>query len=186
LILASASPQRRAILQALGVEFVVRPSSVAEIDEGPATVVARENALRKALAARGSEEEWVLGVDTVVCLDLELWGKPPNEEAARETLHRLAGQTHSVVSGFAFVGPDGVMAGDDTTLVEFRSLSDEEIDWYVGCGEWEGRAGGYAIQGRGGALVRRVEGDYLNVVGLPVSALLDAGVLQLGSALGGG
>jgi septum formation protein len=167
-------------LEALGVEFTVRPASVVEVDEGPAAVVARENALRKALAVRGSEEELVLGVDTVVCLDLELWGKPPNAEAARETLRHLAGRTHEVVSGFAVAGPDGVIAGDDTTLVEFRSLSDAEIDWYVGSGEWEGRAGGYAIQGRGGALVRRIEGDYLNVVGLPVAALVDAGVLQLG------
>jgi septum formation protein len=168
-------------LEALGVEFVVRPADVVEVDEGPAAVVARENALRKALGARGGEEERVLGVDTVVALDLELWGKPPNEEAARSTLRHLSGRVHEVTSGFALVGPEGVEAGDATTLVEFRSLSDAEIDWYIASGEWEGRAGGYAIQGRGGALVRRVDGDYLNVVGLPVSALIDANVLQLGS-----
>ena len=163
------------------MEFEVRPASVVEVDEGPAAVVARENALRKAIAARSGEDERVLGVDTVVCLDLELWGKPPNPDAARETLRHLSGQVHQVVSGFALTGPDGVLAGDDTTLVEFRPLSDAEIDWYLASGEWEGRAGGYAIQGRGGALVRRIEGDYLNVVGLPVAALLEANVLQLGT-----
>jgi septum formation protein len=177
LVLASGSPQRRAILEALGVQFEVRVSSVEEADEGPGAVVARENALRKALAVQGSAEEVVLGVDTVVATDLELWGKPPNADAAAETLRGLSGRTHSVISGFALVGPEGVLAGDDTTLVAFRELDEATIAWYVASGEWEGRAGGYAIQGRGGALVRRIEGDYLNVVGLPVAALLDAGVL---------
>ncbi|MFL5843230.1 MAG: Maf family protein [Solirubrobacteraceae bacterium] len=177
MILASASPQRRAILASLGVAFEVRPSDVDEIDEGPPVVVARENALRKAVAVHGTEGGVVLGVDTVVALGLELWGKPSSTDAAAETLRRLSGQTHQVVSGFALVAADGsVTAGDDTTLVTFRELDEATIAWYLGCGEWEGRAGGYAIQGRGGALVRRIEGDYLNVVGLPVGALLDAGV----------
>ena len=184
MILASASPQRRAILEALGVAFDTRPTSVQEVDEGPAAVVARENALRKVVAARQADDELILGVDTVVALDLELWGKPPNEEAARETLRHLAGRTHEVISGYAYAGPEGVEAGDATTLVEFRPLTDAEIDWYVASGEWEDRAGGYAIQGSGGALVRRIDGEYLNVVGLPVAALLDAGILDLGSAGG--
>jgi septum formation protein len=180
LVLASGSPQRRAILESLGVDFEVRVSDVAEDDEGPAAVVARENALRKALAVR-REGETVLGVDTVVATGLELWGKPPNADAAAETLRRLAGRTHEVVSGFALVNGDGVRAGDDMTLVTFRRLDEAMIDWYVATGEWEGRAGGYAIQGAGGALVRRIDGDYLNVVGLPVGALVDSGVLPLGS-----
>lgn len=167
---------------ALGVEFEARSPSVVELDEGPPAVVARENALRKALAVQGGD---VLGVDTIVATDLELWGKPPNAAAARETLRRLAGRTHEVVSGFAMVAADGtVTAGEDTSRVTFRELDDAEIDWYVASGEWEGRAGGYAIQGRGGALVRRIEGDYLNVVGLPVGALLDAGILSLGGESG--
>jgi len=179
LVLASGSPQRKAILEALGVDFEVRVSDVAEGDEGPAAVVARENALRKALAVR-SAGETVLGVDTVVATGLELWGKPPNGDAAAATLRGLAGRTHEVVSGFALVDDDGVRAGDDTTLVTFRELTEEQVAWYVATGEWEGRAGGYAIQGAGGALVRRIDGDYLNVVGLPVGALLDAGALPLG------
>jgi len=182
LVLASGSPQRRAILEALGIDFEVRVSSAEETDDGPAAVVARENALRKALGVERAAGEVVLGVDTVVATDLELWGKPPNEDAARETLRRLAGRTHAVVSGFALAGDEGVLAGDDTTLVTFRELDDAMIEWYVASREWEGRAGGYAIQGRGGALVRRIEGDYLNVVGLPVAALLDAGALPAPSS----
>jgi septum formation protein len=177
LILASGSPQRRAILTALGVEFDVVVPNVEELDSGPPTVVARENALRKALAVQGAEGGPVLGVDTVVATDLELWGKPPDAEAAAATLRGLSGRTHSVVSGFAVVGPEGVVAGDDVTQVTFRELDARTIEWYVALGEWQGRAGGYAIQGAGGALVRRIEGDYLNVVGLPVGALLDAGLL---------
>jgi septum formation protein len=179
LILASGSPQRRAILEALGVEFEVRAVDVVEDGSGPAVAVARENALRKALAGRRDEADLVLGVDTVVALDGELFGKPADAAAAAATLRRLGGRTHEVVSGFALVDAEGVRAGVDVTLVSFRELDDVTIAWYVGCGEWQGRAGGYAIQGRGGALVRRIEGDYLNVVGLPVAALLDAGLALL-------
>jgi septum formation protein len=176
LVLASRSPQRRAILEALDLEFEVRSADVQEGDEGPPAAVARENALRKALAVERAPGELVLGVDTLVATELEIWGKPPNAEAARETLRRLAGRTHDVVSGYALVSDDGVVAGEELTRVTFRALDDATIDWYVRSGEWEGRAGGYAIQGRGGALVRRIDGDYLNVVGLPFAALLEAGL----------
>jgi septum formation protein len=177
LVLASGSPQRRAILGDLGLDFDVRTPEVAEEDEGAPRVVASENALRKALAgaeAGGPEaDELVIGCDTLVATGLEIWGKPPDEAAARETLRRLSGRTHEVVSGLALVRRGDVRAATEVTKVTFRELDDETIDWYVGCGEWEGRAGGYAIQGRGAALVRHIEGDYLNVVGLPVAALID-------------
>jgi septum formation protein len=174
LVLASASPQRRAILETLGVAFVARPADVVESDEGPPAAVARENAIRKAVTVERAPGERVLGVDTLVATELEIWGKPPNAEAAAETLRRLAGRTHEVHSGFALADDDGVQAGEEVTQVTFRPLSDAEIAAYVAAGEWEGRAGGYAIQGRGGALVRRIDGDYLNVVGLPVSAIIEA------------
>jgi septum formation protein len=147
-----------------------------EEDAGAPEAVASENALRKALAAAaaGGEGELVLGCDTLVSTGLEIWGKPPNAEAARETLRRLAGRTHLVVSGVALCAGEEVLdAFTATTRVEVRPLDGALLDWYVGTGEWQGRAGGYAIQGRGAALVRAVEGDYLNVVGLPVAALLD-------------
>jgi septum formation protein len=174
IVLASRSPQRRAILEQLGVAFDVRPADVAELDAGVPVAVATENALRKALAAaEGEEGETVLGVDTLVATDLEIWGKPPHRDAARETLRRLSARTHVVVSGIALVRDGEVQAASASTEVTFRPLDAATIDWYVGTGEWEGRAGGYAIQGRGAALVTGIRGDYFNVVGLPVAALFD-------------
>jgi septum formation protein len=174
LVLASRSPQRRAILESLGVPFEVRTTDVVEEDEGVPVAVAGENALRKAVAGRAGPGEIVLGVDTLVAIGIEIWGKPPNEAAARETLRHLSGRTHDVVSGVALVDRDGsVRAATAVTKVAFRPLDDHTVEWYLRSGEWEERAGGYAIQGRGGALVERIEGDYLNVVGLPVGALLE-------------
>jgi septum formation protein len=174
LVLASRSPQRRAILERLGVPFEVRPVDVIEEEDGVAVAVAGENALRKAVAGTAAGAEVVLGVDTVVAIGLEIWGKPPSEDVARDTLRRLSGETHEVVSGVALVEVDGtVRAATATTQVTFRPLDEPTIAWYVRSGEWRERAGGYAIQGRGGALVERIEGDYLNVVGLPVGTLLD-------------
>jgi septum formation protein len=173
LVLASRSPQRRAILETLGVPFEVRATDVVEEEEGVPVAVAAENALRKAVAGRATLGEVVLGVDTLVAIGLDIWGKPPDEDAARETLRQLSGRTHDVVSGIALVAEDGsVRADTDVTQVTFRPLDDHTIEWYLASGEWEERAGGYAIQGRGGALVERIEGDYLNVVGLPVGKLL--------------
>jgi septum formation protein len=174
LVLASRSPQRRAILGTLGVPFEVRPVDVVEENEGVPVAVAGENALRKAVAGKARGDEIVLGVDTLVAIGLDIWGKPPDEDAARDTLHRLAGRTHDVVSGVALVDRDGsVRAATAVTKVTFRPLDDATVEWYLDSGEWRERAGGYAIQGRGGALVERIEGDYLNVVGLPVGTLLD-------------
>jgi septum formation protein len=149
---------------------------VEELDEGPPQAVARENAKRKALAgaARAGEGEVVLGVDTLVALDGRIWGKPRDEAAARATLSRLSGRTHEVISGIAIVREGGdVQLATETTEVTFRELDEATLAWYVASAEWQGRAGGYAIQGRGGVLVRRLVGDYLNVVGLPVGALLE-------------
>ena len=174
LILASRSPQRKAILEQLGVAFTVRPSDAHEADEGPPKAVAQENALRKAMAVEAPDGAAILAVDTLVATELTIWGKPPTEDAARETLRRLQGREHVVFSGFAVLC-DGVVehAGTAATTVRFRPLDDAAIDRYVATGEWRERAGGYAIQGRGAALVTAITGDYLNVVGLPVAALLD-------------
>jgi septum formation protein len=184
LVLASRSPQRREILRQLGVEFVERPVDVIEEDDGAPEAVAGENALRKALAAGAGEGEIVLGVDTLVATELEIWGKPPNAAAAAETLRRLSGRTHRVVGGVALLRATGdVQAATASTDVTFRAIDDALLEWYVGCGEWEGRAGGYAIQGRGAALIERIDGDYLNVVGLPVATLIALwpGLLDLAS-----
>jgi septum formation protein len=171
LILASGSPQRRAILGDLGLDFEVRVSDVAEQDAGAPRAVASENARRKALAVAG-DGELVVGCDTLVATGDQIWGKPPDEAAARDTLRHLSGRTHEVVSGLALVQDGEVREATEVTLVTFRALDEPTIAWYLSTREWEGRAGGYAIQGRGAVLVSRIEGDYLNVVGLPVAALL--------------
>ena len=172
--LASASPQRRAILEQLGVAFEVRPANVEEETAGEPRAVALENARRKALAVRGAGSGLVLGADTDVGLDGEVLGKPRDAGHARELLERLAGRRHEVVGGIA-LARDGELVASDVvvTSVEFRAVGPGLLDWYVATGEWEGRAGGYAIQGRGAALVAGIEGDYLNVVGLPLARLLD-------------
>jgi septum formation protein len=171
LILASASPQRRAILSQAGIPFEVLPAGVEEETAGEPRAVASENARRKALAVPGS---LVLGADTLVAVDGDILGKPRDAAQAREYVARLAGRTHQVVGGVA-LARDGAVAAEhvEVTTVEFRPLTDDHVAAYVETGEWEGRAGGYAIQGRGAPLVRRIEGDYFNVVGLPVAAVFD-------------
>jgi septum formation protein len=158
----------------LGFSFVVRASRIAEIEQGEPTEVAIENALRKARATQvAGAQEMVLGVDTLVALGDRIYGKPPDEGGARETLRALAGATHTVVSGLALVSDDRERIASARTEVRFRELSDELIDWYLARKEWSGRAGGYAIQGIGATLVLEINGDYENVVGLPVATLLD-------------
>jgi septum formation protein len=144
---------------------------VEEETAGDPRAVALENARRKALAIDG---RLVLGADTVVTIDGEILGKPGDAAQAREYVGRLAGRTHQVLGGIA-VARDGAIDAEDVvaTAVRFREVPAEVVDWYVATGEWQGRAGGYAIQGRGAALVEGIEGDYLNVVGLPLARLLD-------------
>lgn len=184
LLLASRSPQRRAILTQLGVPFEVRPADVDELADGQPADVAVENARRKAMAladdaARAGRT--VLGVDTIVVLDGRVHGKPDDDEHARATLAALSGRGHLVLSGLCAVAPgESPRTALATTHVHFRPLDDAMLDWYVATGEWRERAGGYAIQGKGAALVAAIDGDYLNVVGLPVAALIDLlpGILQ--------
>jgi septum formation protein len=169
-ILASGSPQRRAILAQLGVAFTVVVPNVEELAAGEPEALVVENARRKATAVAG---ELVLGVDTVVALDGHVYGKPADRDAAATTLRRLGGQRHRVLSGLCVVDGVDVRTSVAVTTVEFRPLSEPVLAWYLDTEEWRGRAGGYAIQGRGAALVASIEGDYLNVVGLPVARLLD-------------
>jgi septum formation protein len=173
-VLASGSQQRRAILERLGVPFTVRPAEIEELASGDPATLVTENALRKARAARtpGSRET-VLGCDTIVVLDGVAFGKPGSEQVARETLRALSDTTHEVLSGLVLLLPSAARSGLARTRVTFRALGADLIDWYLATGEWRGRAGGYAIQGAGAVLVRSVEGDYENVVGLPLATLLD-------------
>jgi septum formation protein len=162
------------------VPFTVRPADVAEREQGPDPArVAVDNALAKARAAlRPGVPEAVLGCDTIVVLDGLLYGKPPDEAAARRTLTALAGRTHEVISGLAvLLGGEGSQVQQriavERTLVTFRALDDDGLDRYVATGEWRGRSGGYAIQGAGAQLAVAVDGDEDNVVGLPLATLLD-------------
>jgi septum formation protein len=180
LVLASASPQRRQILERLGVAFTVRPAHAEELERGEPGEIVLENALRKARAVRrAGAREAVLGCDTLVCLDGAIHGKPADQSAARRTLRSLSGATHEVFSGVAVLIGGGERAQDDErtaiarTAVTFRELDGPLLEWYLQRQEWRGRAGGYAIQGAGAALVRELRGDYENVVGLPLATLLE-------------
>jgi septum formation protein len=114
----------------------------------------------------------VVGVDTIVHCGGHVYGKPATAEQAAEMLERLSGDAHEVVSGLAVVTPGWELVEHETTVVRFRALTSRDIATYVASGEWDGRAGGYAIQGLGAALVERIDGDYLNVVGLPAAMLV--------------
>lgn len=173
-MLASASPQRRAILERLGVRFTVRVTGVAELEQGDPRQLTVENARRKARAAvRAGAPEVVLGCDTVVALDGVIYGKPADARSARATLRALSASTHEVISGLALVVGEEERTALECTEVSFRTLEEDLLAWYLATEEWRGRAGAYAIQGAGAALVERVCGSYENVVGLPLAALLD-------------
>ena len=188
LVLASRSPRRREILGWLGVEFEVVEPEVEELTGGldPEGLVL-ENARRKAAAgldAVGEEagDTVVLGVDTDVFVDGEMLGQPRDRAEAEARLRRLSGREHDVLSGVCLLGPRAAgipgapvreRSGVARSVVAFRTLDEEVIGRYLDSGEWRGRAGGYAIQGLGSILVDRVEGDFSNVVGLPVRLLLE-------------
>ena len=181
LILASTSPQRRAILEQLRLPFrVVAPDH----QELPGTSPL-ERAAGKARSVDGGESP-VLGVDTEVLFRGELLGKPADATEAEAMLEALAGQTHEVVSGLCLRTPGWEELHSETTRVTFRPLVPRELAHYVGSGEWEGRAGAYAIQGLGASLVERVEGDFLNVVGLPGTLLVRLLATRFAGAYGFG
>jgi septum formation protein len=165
LVLASRSPQRRAILTQLGIEFEVVVPEVEELEQGDPREMVVENALRKSRAVQGDR---VLGVDTTVVVDGRSYGKPGDEAEAEATLTLLSGRSHEVWSGIALNEETAAAC----TRVTFAPLHAGLMRWYLDSGEWRDRAGGYAIQGKGAALVERIEGDFWNVVGLPVPELL--------------
>jgi septum formation protein len=174
LLLASRSPQRRAILEQLGVPFevVVPEYEEARVGGEPVETV-REHARGKARSAADlAGDRPVLGVDTEVVVEGRVFGKPRDAGDAEAMLEALGGRTHEVVSGLCLVTPGWEVIEHDVTRVAFRPLDARDLAAYIGTGEWQGRAGAYAIQGRGAALVERIEGDYLNVVGLPGALLV--------------
>jgi septum formation protein len=175
ILLASTSPQRRTILMQLGIPFDAVAPDYEEHDPPDADPVelVREHARGKArsVAAEAGERP-VLGVDTAVVLDGEVFGKPADATDAERMLELLSRRTHVVVSGLCLVTPGWELVEHEQTSVTFRELTPRDLAASLARGEWEGRAGGYAIQGRGAALVERIDGDYLNVVGLPAALLV--------------
>jgi nucleoside triphosphate pyrophosphatase len=166
IILASVSPQRKTILEQLDIPFTVVPPRYEERGRDPVELAAGK--------ARSVEADDcpVLGVDTEVVVEGEALGKPADAGAAEAMLEHLSGRTHEVVSGLCLRTPAWEELHSETTRVTFRALTARDLAHYLGSGEWEGRAGGYAIQGLGASLVERIEGDYLNVVGLPAALLV--------------
>ncbi len=176
LLLASGSPQRRAILEQLRVPFRIVPHRYREGGEetglGPVEL-ARAHAQGKARSARGGPWEGpLLAADTVVVADGRPLGKPAGADEARAMLRLLSGRWHEVVSAVCLLVGGEEVVEHDVARVLFRPLSRREIDAYVAWGEWQGRAGGYAVQGLGASLVERIDGDYLTVVGLPGGLVL--------------
>jgi septum formation protein len=152
---------------------------VDELTAGPPEEVVLENAYRKAsavatgLRASGGETRVVLGVDTIVALGQRIYGKPRDRDDAARTLSALSGHAHRVLSGICVIESETVRTAAAVTTVHVRTLDSRWLDWYLETGEWRERAGGYAIQGKGAALITKIDGDYLNVVGLPVQTLLE-------------
>lgn len=175
LLLSSRSPQRRAILEQLGIPFeVVIPQYQEELTEADPIGEVERHARGKARSVAGiAGERPVLGVDTEVVLGGRVYGKPTDEAEAEAMLEELSGHTHEVVSGLCLLTPAWEELRHAVTRVSFRALTPRELGLYVVSEEWRERAGGYAIQGLGAALVERIDGDYLNVVGLPTALLVE-------------
>ncbi len=178
IILASASPRRRELLTQLGWEFEVIVSDVEEIITKtlPQEVVEELSYIKaKDVFEKTEGDVLVIGSDTVVAYENRILGKPRDEEDAKETLGRLAGNSHYVFTGVTLFKREGENVTSKTfheaTRVEFYPMSKEEIDWYVSSGECGDKAGSYAIQGLGGRFVKSIEGEYNNVVGLPIARL---------------
>jgi septum formation protein len=168
LLLASTSPQRRAILEQLRIPFDVVAPDYEELGDDPvAHAVGKARSVAE--AARGRP---VLGVDTTVVCEGRVYGKPADAAEAARMLGALGGRTHEVVSGLCLLTDGWELAEREVTRVSFRVVTEREAAAYVEAGEWEGRAGGYAIQGLGASLVTAIDGDYLNVVGLPGARLV--------------
>jgi septum formation protein len=174
LVLASRSPQRRAILEQLGLPFRIAEPAYEELSVPVAPhELAERHSLGKARSVEPRAGETVLGVDTLVVIGDRVLGKPVDAGEAASMLGLLAGRSHHVVSGLTLRDARGERTGHARTAVRFRPLEASDIDEYVARGEWRGRAGGYAIQEAGAALVSNIEGCFFNVVGLPVALLVE-------------
>jgi septum formation protein len=177
LVLASGSPRRKEFFERLGLEYRIEPSGVnedGEVSGGPAEIAAHW-ARAKARAGSGKKDAWRLGVDTIVVLDDVVMGKPSSREEAREFLSRLSGKWHEVISAYCIHHPNRLedLERIVSSRVKIKNLSRAEIKAYIETGEPNDKAGGYAVQGIGAFMVERIEGSYSNVVGLPLTELIN-------------
>jgi nucleoside triphosphate pyrophosphatase len=194
IILASKSPRRRYLLTQAGITFSVVPS---RIDESSVPISPPEQYVRDLAEAKASDvarlfpDKWIIGADTIVLIDNMILGKPKSRDDARHMLKRLSGETHQVFTGFAISCPAKERLFSETVVTDvlFKELSDDEIEWYVHTKEPFDKAGAYAIQGLGTFLVKRINGSYTNVVGLPVCEVIEflirEGVVRLDNQEGG-
>lgn len=171
IVLASRSPRRSELIQRLGISPHVVPADIDETPLAGETPVAYVERLAREKARVVHAQhlgEVVLGADTTIDVDGRILGQPENETHARTLLRQLSGRTHRVHTGVAVIDAMGERATVVTTLVTFHPVSDESLDWYIETGEWQGKAGAYAVQGLGATLVERVRGSVSNVIGLPL------------------
>lgn len=171
ILLASSSPRRREILEMLGLNFKVIPSSADEtVPKGlsPAQTVEYLSGIKaQAVRNSASQEDIIVSADTIVVIDGQIFGKPADRNEAVEMLSRLSGRTHEVYTGICV----NDQVSHECSKVTFRALSMDEIEAYIDTGEPMDKAGAYGIQGKGSLLVSRIEGDYFNIMGLPVCRL---------------
>ena len=177
LILASSSPNRREYLESLGMEVTQVKTDVFETEDGDASLITLENAKRKMDAYLSTDEtpvKDVITLDTLVALDGKAIGKPDGVDEARAIISSLSGRWHTVYTSLVLFDKDkGVIkSGTETTFVKFKELSGIDVNAYINSGDWEGAAGGYRIQRSGGRLVKEIDGDWTNVIGIPVLLLL--------------
>ncbi|TCK06442.1 nucleoside triphosphate pyrophosphatase [Phorcysia thermohydrogeniphila] len=181
ILLASSSPRRREILSMVGVNFrVVRAKAEEKLYSTPVETAVK-NAEQKVLSVKNElkDGEVALSADTIVVLGDEILGKPESKEEAVEYLKRLSGRWHTVITGFALLFPNGkLISSFEESRVKFKRLSPEEIEWYVSTGEPLDKAGAYGIQGIGALLIERIDGDFFNVMGLPISRIYDILILE--------
>ncbi len=178
LILASRSPRRRNLLAQAGIDFSVIPSS---FDENSVKLSAPDVYVRQLAESKARDisaqypVSWVIGADTIVFIDDTILGKPASKSEARTMLKSLSGKTHQVLTGYCVCcqGSDRFFSDAVKTDVRFKKLTEKEIDWYINSGEPFGKAGAYAIQGIGAFLVKRIDGSYTNVVGLPICEVVE-------------
>ena len=178
LILASASPRRKELLEQVNIPFIVIPSHINENGEkgAPREICIRLSEKKALSLYNSSNSNWILAADTIVVKDDRIMGKPEDTSDAKEMLKNLSNGIHDVITGFSIVDPSGRVAESDyvSTCVTFKSLSDEEIEAYIKTGEPFGKAGAYAIQGIGAFMIKSISGSYSNVVGLPLFGIIDS------------